>query len=187
MCGKLIAAPSLQDLVEKFNITRLGELTRTSPTQVPGDNILGFTDVGDQRVLSTFRWGIFPGETIAYNARLETADTRTAWAESWKTRRCVVPVQGYYEGSHVIDSDEIMPLAGLYRVYKHGDQYLRTVSILTTSANPFDRQSVRRMPVILPFDAITNWLNGDLATPEDVMSLMPSSLSVTPETAAFAS
>src|SRR5580693_5264648 len=56
------------------------------------------------RKLSLVRWGLIPSwakdSSIAaqmINARSETADTRPAFRDAVKSRRCLIPADGFYE------------------------------------------------------------------------------------------
>jgi putative SOS response-associated peptidase YedK len=107
------------------------------------------------------------------NARAESIDTRSAFREAFKARRCVVPADGYYEWTgpkdnrqphwfHRPDGD-IFLMAGLYESwFPAPDQPRRTFTIITTSANDLSTPIHDRMPVVLPNeDAVDAWLYGE--------------------------
>src|SRR3984885_6680723 len=56
------------------------------------------------RQLSIMRWGLIPswakdssGAARMINARAETASTKPAFRDALKSRRCLVPADGFYE------------------------------------------------------------------------------------------
>ena len=56
------------------------------------------------RQLSLLRWGLIPswakdmsGAAMMINARSETAGTKPAFRDALKSRRCLVPADGFYE------------------------------------------------------------------------------------------
>ena len=56
------------------------------------------------RELSLFRWGLIPswakdpsGAARMINARSETAGTKPAFRDALKSRRCLIPADGFYE------------------------------------------------------------------------------------------
>jgi putative SOS response-associated peptidase YedK len=61
-----------------------------------------------ERTLDALRWGLIPNwakdEKIAYktiNARVETVDTAPSYRQAFKKRRCLIPVDGFYEWKRV--------------------------------------------------------------------------------------
>ena len=58
------------------------------------------------RELSLLRWGLIPswmkdssGAAAMINARLETAGTKPAFRDALKSRRCLIPADGFMSGS----------------------------------------------------------------------------------------
>ena len=58
------------------------------------------------RELSLMRWGLIPswaknasGAASMINARSETASTKPAFSDALKSRRCLIPADGFYEWS----------------------------------------------------------------------------------------
>ena len=108
------------------------------------------------------------------NARAETILEKPSFRKPLQSKRCLVPVSGFYEWQdtgegkvpyHIYLKDEpLFALAGLYDTWVDPDgQQLDTYTIVTTSANSFMEKLHHRMPVILPQDMEDVWLDG--ATP----------------------
>lgn len=103
------------------------------------------------------------------NARAETVDTRPAYRAAFKSRRCVVPADGFYEWTgpksrrqplwfHRPDGGLIL-FAGLFEAwYPEPDQPETTSTIITTAANALLAPVHDRMPVILSDEAADAWM-----------------------------
>jgi putative SOS response-associated peptidase YedK len=137
------------------------------------------------------RWGLVPhfakdlkiGASMI-NARCETVATRPAFRGAWaKKRRCLVPVDGFYEWKRegkaklpfaiALKSKEPMALAGLWENWKDpkSGEWMRTFTILTTSPNEMIAEWHDRMPVIVLPEDQERWLSGDDVT--DLLKPLP--------------
>jgi putative SOS response-associated peptidase YedK len=122
--------------------------------------------LGGQRRLERASWGLPPIENrTVINARVETVTSRPMWQEALAERRCVVPVDGFFEWQgeqpywfHRADGG-LLPLAGLWEegVPDGGRPRARFV-VLTCAPNALVRQAHDRMPAILPPECIAAWL-----------------------------
>lgn len=112
------------------------------------------------------RWGFSgAGGAPVINARSETAHEKPMFAESMASRRCLIPAGWYYEWErrgrervrYAIRPEEagLMYMAGLYRLTPAGAQF----TILTRGAAPDIAFIHPRMPVILPRDALADWID----------------------------
>lgn len=102
---------------------------------------------------------------MVYNARSETAAEKALFADGIAHRRCLIPAAHYYERQTIKNEkkqyafypkkDKGMLLAGIYRFENNQPVF----SVLTRS--PADEIAIihNRMPVILPREAISDWLN----------------------------
>ena len=151
---------------------------------------------GEQEGIRLFRWGLIPfwvtEESEAndimmktFNARSETISTKPAFRESFATRRCLVPVKGFFEWQHVggrkipwyitLGGEEIFSLAGIWdSCTLQGGVTTNTFSVVTTRANELMAEihnTKKRMPVILPATAERLWLKEGI-TGEAQASLM---------------
>lgn len=141
----------------------------------------------DPASLRLCRWGLIPSwvedENEAneimmktFNARSETIDTKPAFRESFTSRRCLVPVRGFFEWQHIggrkipwyisLRDEDIFSLAGIWDSWKmKGGVSLDTFSVVTTRANELMSEihnTRKRMPVILPVAAEKLWLKEGL-------------------------
>ncbi len=142
------------------------------------------------------RWGLVPswaaGEEEAneimlktFNARSETIATKPAFRDSFVSRRCLVPVRGFFEWQHLggrkipwyisFRDDDIFSLAGIWDSWTmKGGMTLETFSVVTTRANDLMagiHNTKKRMPVILPSSAEKIWINKGLS-PDALAPLM---------------
>ena len=169
MCGRinLIAAPHV--LAERFYLDVVPELVPRYNI-APGQDIAAVVPNPDSagRLLRPFRWGLVPpwskGPTTGpklINARSETVRDKPAFSDAFARRRCLVPVNGFYEwrkrdgGSWPFlfrrRDHDVFALAGIWERWEYpGQQVLETCSILTTAANATMRPIHHRMPVIVP-------------------------------------
>ena len=96
-------------------------------------------------------------------ARIETVASSTAWKENYERRRCVVPASYFFIGSSAgRDTYLVQPVgshttlfAGIYRMENDFPRF-----ILLTRPSPTEIKDVcDRMPVILPKDAVKEWID----------------------------
>jgi putative SOS response-associated peptidase YedK len=136
------------------------------------------------------RWGLIPSwakdEKMGarmINARGETVAEKPSFRSAVKTRRCLIPADGFYEWvrtgegkqPHFIHFADARPFAfaGLWeRWTKGGGEPLDTCTIITTSPNELIEDLHDRMPVILPADRYTEWLEPSPLNPDRLQELL---------------
>ena len=129
------------------------------------------------RELSLVRWGLIPSwskdPSVAarmINARSETAATKPAFRDSLKSRRCLIPADGFYEWMRTgkakqpycfeVNEGDLFAFAGIWDRWKDpSGNWIKTCSILTTTPNAVTSPVHDRMPVILGTDAYDLWLD----------------------------
>ncbi len=129
------------------------------------------------RQTSLMRWGLIPSwskdsSTAArmINARSESADTTPAFRDALKSRRCLIPADGFYEWVRTgktkqpycfeVNNGELFAFAGLWDRWKDpSGQWVKSCSILTTTPNALTSAVHDRMPVILDPDVYELWLD----------------------------
>jgi putative SOS response-associated peptidase YedK len=149
-----------------------------------------------QRKITSFNWGLIPSwakteqdaaeiKTKTINAMSETAYEKPSFRSAMASRRCIIPVNGFFEWRHKEKktfpyyiqgtADTLLNLAGIYETWTNketGEQF-KTFSILTTSANKMMElihNVKKRMPVIISDNDIDIYL--DPSTPKDQVEKM---------------
>ena len=181
MCGRIVLKAPASQVAAQFELLETPNLDaryNIAPTQ---PMLAVRWDPAGKRRSDYFQWGLIPpwspdprAGAKMFNARSETVTDKPAFAEAFAERRCLVPVDGFYEWRnhggckrpHYFSAadDRLLALAGLWSHWEFpGGKVLESCSILTTSANQFMRRFHHRMPVILDDADCEPWL----ATPVD--------------------
>ena len=114
-------------------------------------------------------WGFpgFEGKKLIFNARCESASEKPLFRDSIRRRRIVIPASWFYEWNRKKEKNTFyrsdMPvlfMAGLCRQYEDGEHFV----ILTTAANASMEPVHDRMPLILEYQEITEWILDDAKT-----------------------
>jgi putative SOS response-associated peptidase YedK len=140
-----------------------------------------------QRSIRVMRWGLVPhwakdpgiGSRMI-NARAESAGSKPAFRDAVARRRCLLPADGWYEwqaGSgkrkqpfFITPADgSSLAMAGLWATWRGGpdaeEPPLVTCAVLTTEAVGPLAEIHDRMPLLLPRESWTDWLDPDSADP----------------------
>ncbi len=145
--------------------------------------------------LDPLRWGLIPywcddpkGGRKPINAKCETVRDLPTFREAYRRRRCIVPVDGFFEWKaikgrirqpYAIAMQDGAPfaIAGIWENWKEpaSDEWIRTFAIITTDANELVADIHDRMPLILAPDDYARWL-GEEADPRHLMRPFPAGL-----------
>jgi putative SOS response-associated peptidase YedK len=143
-------------------------------------------------VQTSLQWGIRPSwsKQLLINAQAETVTTKQTFRDSFKFRRCVIPCSGWYEWKifeedgqkqkfrfHAPDESPLF-MAGIWFGESATPSQLVT---LTTHPTPQCAQIHHRMPLLLPPDEVTTWLNGPLPKLEPLLKAPLLPLALQPE------
>jgi putative SOS response-associated peptidase YedK len=203
MCGRYSSTKAPKDLADEFRAVDATDGAKVADFNVaPTKQVVAVverhprdeegTPDPDQveRTLRMVRWGLVPswskdpsGGARMINARSESAASKPAFRRALKSRRCLLPADGWYEWqrgpehkqpyfTHYDDGSSIA-MAGLWEYWKPKDdpdgKYpdgLVTACVLTTDAVGPLAQVHDRMPLVLPPSAWAAWLDPD-RTPDD--------------------
>lgn len=169
MCGRYFVdrAESPEDLERIIDaLNRKGKIVKTGEV-FPSDTV---AVIANTKTLTpspfAMTWGYrMPDGKLIINARSETAAEKPMFRDGMTHRRCLLPATNYFEwekrGSDKIkyaikpSKLDMFYMAGLYRI--EGNQAHCT--ILTRSPAESIAFIHDRMPVLLPKDALKDWLN----------------------------
>ncbi|SEE65213.1 Putative SOS response-associated peptidase YedK [Rhizobiales bacterium GAS188] len=132
-------------------------------------------------------WGLIPNFEKSWpsirpiNARAETIREKRIFAESYRLRRCVVPMSSYFQkdGSgkrHTIGraDGQLFGVAGIWDSWTDPDtkQVIRTFASITVAANTLIAPIHDRMPAILENTEFRRWF-GEEEDPFDLLRPYP--------------
>jgi putative SOS response-associated peptidase YedK len=177
MCGRYASTRSAADLAALFEA-----VDETDAELVPDYNVAPTDPAPIVRmsarsaapVLSVGRWGLVPawsqdasGAARMINARAETVTDSRAFARSFRERRCLIPVDGWYEWRRVsgtakqpyfMTRPESLVLGGIWSTWGTGSGRLLTFSIITRAAQGDLALIHDRMPLVLEPSQWATWL-----------------------------
>lgn len=209
MCGRYSITTPLEALRRLFDFAESPNLQpryNVAPTQIVPVVCAGGGQGQHRHSLVTMRWGLVPewAKDISIasrmiNARAETVAEKPAFRTAFRTRRCLVPADGYYEWQkedgrrqpYRVTRDDGAPMAfaGLWEEWKarrdsggetpvSAGDVIKTFTIVTTAASESVGGLHDRMPAVIEPDDFDAWLtnSGDEAAPPRDL-LRPSAIS----------
>ena len=180
MCGRARLSSDLSEIKIAFGIPpeRPAPNFAASWNVAPTDPlpVVRFDAKERHRSLDVMRWGLVPywakDIKIGYstiNARAEDIDTKPAFREAFRQRRCLVPLDNFYEWKKTaagkqpyaigLRGGKLMAMAGLWETWRSpGGERIRSFTIITTTPNELCAELHDRMPVVLKLDVWPVWL-----------------------------
>lgn len=186
MCGRYTITESPRQLAERFR-AKIPDFTfepryNAAPTQMLP--VIVQDENGERRIV-LMRWGLIPSWATdpaigskMINARAETVLEKASFRNAVKSRRCIVPADGFYEWQKkppgktplriTPEPPRIAGFAGLWESWTNaaGEEIL-TFTIITTAASEQIKSIYGRMPLILMPEEEGRWL--DAKTPPDAI------------------
>jgi putative SOS response-associated peptidase YedK len=191
VCGRYAASRNPDDLVVEFEAVRAEGLTalpadyNVAPTkdvyvvrQKKERDAEGAPTGATHRDLCAVRWGLVPSwakdasvGNRMLNARVESLTEKPAFRTAARSRRCLVPADGWYEWAKRLDSPgkqpyfitpedgSVLAFAGLWEVWGRGDERLYTCTVVTAPAVGALQEIHERMPLVLPRERWADWLD----------------------------
>jgi|FLYL01.1.fsa_nt_gi putative SOS response-associated peptidase YedK len=193
MCGRFALTGDLDFYRGYYSIDE-AEIDPLAPSWnlAPTDEAYVVREGKRGRRLDRMTWGIVPpwdARTIHINARLETVARKPAFVPSFRSRRALVPADGFYEWEprerggtpHWVYRADGFPMtfAGIWSPWRDPatGEWERRFAIVTTRAEGVIGRIHDRMPLILGEESWEAWLDPALDHPEEVKALgLPSDL-----------
>jgi putative SOS response-associated peptidase YedK len=192
MCGRYKLSRRKQIIVEHFDCVDWQDgwspRYNIAPTQpIP---VIRQHPKEPVRQLSLMKWGLIPswakdmsGAARMINARSETAGAKPAFRDALKSRRCLIPADGFYEWMRTgktkqpycfeVNRGELFAFAGLWERWRDpSGQWIKSCAILTTTPNAVTSAIHDRMPVILDRDSYDLWLDPGMQNVSAISDLL---------------
>jgi putative SOS response-associated peptidase YedK len=191
MCGRMAQQRPTSELAEIFGAEDLADEPGGRFNVAPTDPAAVVVQRDERRAITAFRWGLIPHWSESpktgnrmFNARAESLDHNPAFRYAFQKRRCLVPVDAFYEWRRdgdvrqpfavVREDGRPMALAGLWAGWKDEDtgEIIRSFTVVTTTPNALMAPIHNRMPVVIPESAWDRWLDPTLADPSELKGLL---------------
>ena len=189
MCGRFNFLSHKTAVEERFGVTDIDFDIVPRYNIAPGQKIATVIQDPELRMVE-MRWGYIPvwakEDKIGYkmiNSRAEKVAESRVFKSSFQKKRCLIPATGFYEWQKVgkvkkpmhirLESREIFSFAGIYSHWKSPqEKIVLSCSIITTTPNNLVEPIHNRMPVILPGEKESTWLDPDLQDVEILKNLL---------------
>jgi putative SOS response-associated peptidase YedK len=195
MCGRFTQERPASEFAEIFAAEPLADELGARYNVAPTDDAFVVVQREDRRAVTAYRWGLVPhwstdlkGGSRMFNARAETITSSPAFREAFRRRRCIVPVDSFYEWKrdgtvrqpYRVAREDGLPLAlaGLWAGWRDPsiDEVRRTFTIVTTTPNAAMADLHDRMPVVLGEGSLDRWLTdgraGPAVDPDELLAML---------------
>jgi putative SOS response-associated peptidase YedK len=199
MCGRFALSRLPAEIIAEFEITAglTGAILPADWNISPTKDIYIIRDFLDnekqrKRELTNVSWGLIAGwsknsaealrsQSQAINARTETVQQKPTFRSAFRSRRCLIPADGYYEWAtqigpfpsqqpfYISSSTPVHPILAFAGIW---DQWIdsngeihQSAALITRPAVDFLAEVHSRMPTFLPRSRWEDWL---LPAPVDV-------------------
>ncbi|MGR3320693.1 MAG: SOS response-associated peptidase [Pseudooceanicola sp.] len=197
MCGRFATTLPPDAMAQLFEAAPANDVPEGPNYNVCPTNRIQVVSRGETgRRLTGMRWGFLPhwykapnDGPLLINARAETIAEKPAFRAAARERRCLIPMDGFYEWDR--SGDEKLPwfirradgapmvVAGIWQDWARGDEAFTTCAIVTTEAAGRMAQVHNRIPVILEPRDWPLWLGEAgkgaarlmTAAPDDVLEM----------------
>jgi putative SOS response-associated peptidase YedK len=189
MCGRFKRSGPVEAVGRLFQLPEPPLILRPRYNIAPSQPVpvVGLKPDGVTRGLAQLKWGLVPSWANSprdvkpqANARSDGVATKPTFRDAFKSRRCLIVADGYYEWfardkPYLIRRRDEGPFAfaGLWELWTDGTEKLVTCCLITTDAAEWLRPVHDRMPVILTPERFDAWLDGSTTVPQLLGMLNP--------------
>ena len=194
MCGRYALNISGEDLAIEFAAGVKDAAFTPSNWNISPTTVIPFINADDEkgeiRNVNTASWGLIPSwakdanrASNAINARVESISEKPTFKSAFKSRRCLIPVTGYYEWATELGkykpkqpfyishkNKSSLAIAGIYESWINPESKVsvQSAAIITREAVGILALIHHRMPVILPKDLWSTWLSSKSLLPNEI-------------------
>lgn len=214
MCGRFVSSTTPDRIASYFGATFDTEPLPANHNVAPTNDVYAVVaDAAAQPAVRSFHWGLVPSwakdvkiGSKMINARAETVAEKPAFKPLLRSKRVIVPMDGFYEWKVVPGQrtkqpyfihrrdGEPLAVAGLWTAWRDKEAgadapWLHSCTIITCAANATMAPVHDRMPVLLPPPVWHAWLDPDnhdldgltallVPAPDELLEMHPVSTAV---------
>ena len=178
MCGRFTLTTEVTELQKALDLSKIPADIKPRYNIAPSQQVAVVNDSLERSVI-WMRWGLIPfwakNEKIGYkliNARAETISIKPAFQKAFRSRRCLILADGFFEWQQIgvnqqksipyyihLKDRETFAFAGIWDEWSNpAGGVVRSCSIITCEANQKLQFIHARMPVIFDRHVMWNWL-----------------------------
>ena len=194
MCGRVRLSSDVSEIKLVFSISPHQPTPNFAPSWnvAPTDPlpVVRCDTSAGERSLDVMRWGLVPfwSKDIKVgfaniNAKAEGIESKPAFREAFLRRRCLVPVDSFYEWKKTPEGRQpfaialtaggLMALAGLWENWRSpAGERVRSFAIVTTRPNELCAELHNRMPVVLGPEKWPAWLGEEPADAQQLKAML---------------
>ncbi len=193
MCGRYVSSTSADQIAAYFGAAEGETLLEPNYNVAPTRDVPVVLQVDEQRRLEAFHWGLVPSwakdpkiGSRMINARADGVATKNSFRAPFKRRRCLIPVDGFYEWVSIKGREKKQPMyitrtdgemfafAGLWERWKgpQPDFPLHSCTIITGEPNEKMSTIHHRMPVMLAPGDWDLWLDPSFSDTDVLQQLL---------------
>ena len=179
MCGRITQQLPSDQICDLYSLRGTPLPTHRHPRYngVPGQDFTACrVDEDGARTIALLRWGLVPSwardaKTGArlINARAETVHNKSSFQSAFRSRRCLLPADGWFEWQRTgrgkqpyfltLADGSPLSFAALWERWDQGGGWLETFTIITTEASPGLQDIHHRQPAIIDPRWFSDWLD----------------------------
>ena len=185
MCRRVRLSSDVSEIKLVFSIPPHRPTPNFPPTWngAPTDQlpVVRYDAKAGERSLDLLRWGLVPywakDLKVGFaniNAKAEGIENRPAFRDAFQRRRCLVPVDNFYEWKKTPTGKQpyaialadrgVMALTGLWENWRSpGGEWVGSFAIVTTTPNELCAELHNRMPAVLAPETWPAWLGEEPA------------------------
>lgn len=190
MCGRfaqVIEDKEIRTLKRELD-AEIGKIqTEISFNVAPTNTVMAIVSQKGRRYDGYFRWGLVPSwmkeipKSPMINVRAETIAEKPSFKASFRRRRGILPINGFFEWRapektpfYIYPAEgELLYIAVIYDVWEDDQgSYLPSLGLITTEANSQMKEIHHRMPALLMPEDFGLWLDEKNEDPQLILPLL---------------
>jgi len=192
MCGRFTLQTPEEQIRKAFNLQGSDQLGFNPCYNIaPSYDIPIIRDSDNGQALALAKWGLVPHwskepktKYSTINARIETVAEKPTYRTPFKSKRCLIPADGFYEWTVVnghkiphyirMQKGGVFAFAGIWDRWEGEGETLDSCSIIVMPSNEVMKPIHERMPAIIAPAHYDLWLDSRITEKDEIMGYLNS-------------